>query len=111
MEIVIDYGPTDIVIRAMRLGGRAKEEQLLRGAIQTAPSQARTEESHLRRRRLNAHRDLISTAAQARRKPGITWLNSPSSASTSNYSPLLRQPERPVQTPNHTMSYFLASML
>ena len=43
---------------AMRLGGHAKEGQLLQGAIQSAASQARTEESHLRRRRLDADRDL-----------------------------------------------------
>ena len=44
--------------RAMRLGGHAEEGQLLQGAIQAAPSQARTKESHLRRRRLDAHGDL-----------------------------------------------------
>src|SRR5271169_2382318 len=42
----------------MRLGGHAKEGQLLRGAIQTPARQAWTEESHLRRRGLYAHCDL-----------------------------------------------------
>ena len=47
--------------RAMRLGSHAQEGQLLRGAIQAASCQARTEESHLCRRRLDAHRDLSHT--------------------------------------------------
>ena len=44
--------------RSVRLGGDAKEGQLLRGAIQAAARQARPKEGDLRRRRLDAHRDL-----------------------------------------------------
>src|SRR6266576_6817028 len=88
---------------AMRLGGQAKERQLLQGAVFPVAKQTWPAKSHLRRRRFSAHRHLPH--AQGRNHSPGTRLRLFRPASSRNQGEAVGKPDRQAWLRSHLAAH------